>query len=273
MVTETEVQVDQVPDQEEQTQSAPEVTFPDVAADPVEEAATPEPEAPAPAEEPETPLTRAEIEAMLRERETVAEQRAAERLRRDRQREEGRKAAEATRSQQEKAELAEVMGLELYKLGIPDASPESIMPILDRYASKREGHVTNRTLQEVAQAFEYAAAETLGLESDLDLSPRAESYATSLTPFVQSVYQRAIDGIVDSGEFIPKKELSRYVDAEIERRNAKAREGKEPLRRMEGNAPSLIDRSHEATIARIAAGKHDPTDEQYYRAWEARKAK
>ena len=232
-----EEQADQVPSDPVQTEveaEAPQLSFPDAAA-PAEEAAVTatEPEEP--------PLTRAEIEAMLRERETVAEQRAAERLRRDRQREEGRRSAEATRNAQEKAELAEVLGVELYKRGLAETNPEELMPILDRYASKREVHYTNRTLQDVAQAFEYAAAETLGMESDLDLTPKAEEYARSLAPFVRSVAQRTIDGIIESGEYIPKAELAKHVDAEIERRNAKAREGKTQLPRVDG-APSPASR-------------------------------
>lgn len=251
LVTDTDVteQVDQPEVETPETESAPEVIFPDAAAQETEgTAAEPEPE---PVVDEEKPLTRAEVAELLRQERQEAERSAAERLRRDRQREEGRKAAESQRQQQEKAELAEVMGLELYKLGIPDASPDSIQPILERYASKREGHVTNRTLQEVAQAFEYAAAETLGLESDLDLSPRAETYAQSLQPFVQSVYQRAIDGVTASGDYIPKAELSKYVDAEIERRNAKAREGKEPLRRVEGT-PVTTDNSLASWEQRVA---------------------
>lgn len=263
MVTDTDVQeqVDQSEAETPETESVPEVIFPDAAATEVEEPAAAEP---TPEPEPdEKPLTRAEIEAMLRAERQEAERAAAEKLRRERQREEGRRAAEAQRTQQEKAELAEVLGVELYKRGLAETDPNELMPILDRYASKREGHVTNRTLQEVAQAFEWAAAETLGLETDLDLSPRAETYAQSLTPFVQSVYQRAIDGIVESGDFIPKKDLSKYVDAEIERRNAKAREGKEPLKRVEG-APVASD-TFERLESIYASGEATPAQEAKYR--------
>ena len=255
-----EEQADQVPSDPVQTEveaEAPQLSFPDAAA-PAEEAAVTatEPEEP--------PLTRAEIEAMLRERETVAEQRAAERLRRDRQREEGRRSAEATRNAQEKAELAEVLGVELYKRGLAETNPEELMPILDRYASKREVHYTNRTLQDVAQAFEYAAAETLGMESDIDLTPKAEEYARSLAPFVKSVAQRTIDGIIESGDYIPKAELAKHVDAEIERRNAKAREGKTQLPRSEGAALSAIDNSYEARLDRISRGRETDDDRTWW---------
>lgn len=271
MVTDVEqaTQTDLVPDHEAQTQSAPEVTFPDAAADPVEEAAAPV-EAEAPAEEAEKPLTRAEIEAMLKERETVAEQRATEKLRRERQRDEGRRVAEVTRQAQEKAEIAEVMGLELYKLGIPDASPESITPILERYASKREGHVTNRTLDDVAKAFEYAAADVLGLDSEVELSPKAEEYARSLAPFVESVKARAIEGLTSNGDYIAKAELSKYVDAEIERRNAKNRETKQPLVRMEG-ASSTRDDTMDARVQRIISGTADKADEEWWNSRFGRK--
>lgn len=266
MVTDTEEiaqePVDQVPDQEAQTESVPEVTFPDAAAEPVEEAAAPEVETPD--TEPEKPLTRAEIEAMLRQERQEAERTAAEKIRRERQREEGRRAAEAQRTAQEKQELAEVLGVELYKRGLSETNPDELMPILDRYASKREGHVTNRTLQEVAQAFEFAAADVLGLETDIDLSPRAETYAASLQPFVESIFQRALAGVAESGDFIPKKDLAKYVDAEIERRNAKAREGKEPLKRVEGNAAPTVDNSYEARLDRISKGRETEDDRTWW---------
>lgn len=250
--TETE-QVDQVPE-EEQTEAL-EVDLGD-AAEPQEEAA-------APVEEAEKPLTKAELESLLAEREErirrEAEERAAERVRRERQREQGRIANEQRQQQADDAEAQELLSAQLVRLGLPEADPTIVKPLLDRYAQKRETQVTQRTLGRISEAFSAAAADVLGTDYDGDLDPVADSYRLRFVPFVEQMMEQAKTRIAKSGDYIHKADLPKLVDAEIAKRQAQ----KPPVKRVEG-APSraLTFEELESLYARDEA---TPEQEAQYR--------
>ena len=54
------------------------------------------------------------------------------------------------------------------------------------------------------------------------------------------------------------------MDAEIAKRNAKAREGKTQLKSPNGNVPSTIDTTEQARIDRIANGQATDDDRQWW---------
>jgi hypothetical protein len=78
------------------------------------------------------------------------------------------------------------------------------------------------------------------------------------------MYERARTSVLSSGDFIPKADLPKLVDAEIQRRNAVARQGKEPLKRVEGTATPNIDRSLEAVTQRIISNTFDDQDSEIW---------
>lgn len=261
MVTDQAIDVpetteDQVP--AEPQLEAPEVNL-EAPTEPAEEAA--------PAEEPEKPLTRAEFEALLREREETVRKEAVaearERERRERQRENARREQDRVRRESEDAEANELLSAQLVRLGLPDADPQHIKPILDRYAQKREQQVTGRTLAEVSDAITAASADVLGVDYDQDLSPAADQYRQRLQPFVQDMYERAKEAVAKSGDYIPKSDLPKLVEAEIEKRNAKSREGKTQLARVEGTTTPADTSSVADRLDRIGTPRETRED----RAW------
>lgn len=254
-------QVDQVlQEQETPTEDAPQLSLDAVAAEQAAgEAAAPEGEPATPAPDPVAEL-RAEMERMK------AELAKAERERRNRQREGAIKAQQEQQRALERRELEDTVAVVLGKAGVLEPDPDTVRTIIDRVAGRDAQHVRTSTLGDVANAFTAAAAEVLGADYDGELSPTAESYRQNFEPFVKDMYERAKQAALESGDYIPKADLPKLVEAEIQRRNAVARQGKEPLKRVEGATPSTIDRSLEAVTNRIIANDADDKDREIWNA-------
>jgi hypothetical protein len=147
------------------------------------------------------------------------------------------------------------------------------LPIVENYAAKRESQITTRTLSDAADAFMVASAEALDMDHDISLNERGEAYLGNFEPFVKSIVDRAnerAEGLLKQKGWKSPSEVEQAIEAGIKARQVEAQNGKSPIKRPDGTS-STTDRSHEATIARIAAGTFDNTDEQYYRDYRSKR--
>lgn len=247
------------------------------------ESAAPESAEPAAAEElqvtaeapPSQGLTREEVEALVESKaERIrADERESERRRR--QTEGARRAASEKRDAELRSETIDVARATLAStLGVsPELiSDDAIDKAITRAARKQAESLTSGSLDSVEQAFDYIVAPVHGQQAELEESfePAARRLAPRIQAFVDAIRPQ-IEAKAREG-YTANSELPKIREAAIAAHNAKGREGQTELVRQDGS-PSTTDRSHEATIARIAANKHDATDEQYWRDWKASRSK
>lgn len=227
---------------------------------PVEEvadaAAEPEAAAVEPVEvvEPEKPnyVTREELEA---ERQRAASE-AIEADRRRRQTENARKAQQEERSKARLAQTVDTVRATLVSRGFdPEvATDQSVVTAIDRVAQERADSILREQGDLIAPAWDYL----IGAAEELDES--AKPTATALRPKLQALIDTIrpqIEAKAREG-YIPESELGAKVDAEIARRQAKAREDKTELVRPEGTPAPLDNSTVEERLDRLAKGK--PTD-------------
>ena len=221
-------QADQVPLPETVTETPPAVELDGGAAQAAEEAAAGEEvkaEGAEAAAEPEKPLTRAELESLLKEREESVRQeeriRERERLQRQRQSESRRVADLQKQEAEDRADLLDTLSGQLAKIGLQDVEPAQVQPILERYTAKREGHVTQRTLNDVREALAFSASEAAGVDFNGDLTPSQRNYAEALGPAMAWTFERGME----AGEQSPaaKAKLDKLVKAGVEAELAKRR--------------------------------------------------
>jgi hypothetical protein len=202
---------------------------PELELEPVD-AAEPEVEA---APEPEQPLTRAEVQKMLEdERQKIREDAVREaraREQRERQRLNGLREKEQKRQQEEDAEATEIVQAQLVRLGLTEADPNQVKPLLDRYASKRQGQWTARYDADLAEGARAAAADVMGVDFDEDLSDGAERFRKGLSTYASHMFEQGKQALIQSGDYIHKDDLPKHVDAEIARRKPEQK----PVKRVE----------------------------------------
>lgn len=249
MVTETVEAPQAAPLTEEANLAPPEITQTETpATEVVAEGAVASPEeavasAPGQLETPEAekPLTRAEAEAFWKEREdkTREDERTREQGRRRTQA--AREAAAAKREQEARAETMDMAKATLaVKLGL-DASQipdEAIDTAIVRAARRQAESLASSSLDTMDGAFDYIIAPLLGKEGEWDdaYTDTHKRVFPKMQAFYAAVYPK-IEALAREG-YIPETELPARVDAEIARRNAKAREGTEELKRPEGRPAS-----------------------------------
>lgn len=267
MVTEvTEApEVDQAP---VQTETETPVETPEV---PAEGAAPEEPEAAAQIEvtEPTKPdyITREEWE---KERREVAERAAAEALeadRRRRQTENARKAQAEQKRIERQARTIDTVKASFGARGIYEIPDEAVVTAIQRVAQDEAESLTTESLELVERAFDYLTAPAYGKEADWDdaLAPAAGKLQPKLQHLINTV-RPAIEAAAREG-YIHKDELPKHVEAEIARRNAKAREGQEDLKRT-GPAPATGTTFDELEHL-FAVGEASPQQEAEYKRMRA----
>ena len=209
------------------------------------EVAAPDPESAATSElqvevvEPEKPnyITREEWE---KERAEVASKAAADALesdRRRRQTENARKAAQEKREAEERIEARDTVKAAFGAAGIYEVPDDAVYTAIERVARKQAASLANSSLDTVDQAFDFIAAPAYGQQVDLDES--FEPAARRLAPKIQQLIDHVrpqIEAKAREG-YVAEADIPKRVEAEIARRNAKAREGQTELVRPEG-APS-----------------------------------
>ena len=264
--------VDPVPEVETQTQGDPveEVVLDD---EPNTETTAAEdetaPEAAAPPELEREPVYTA---AELRQEASRLAREQAEYEQRMRQSENARRAAREQREQADRQKLNRHVKLSLMEQGV-EIEPEAITSLLQEFTDERQNQWYEGVKPDVEQAAEFLRARTAGEELPL-LSDRQHQLAGILDAKQKASLEAAAGtwATYIGENYIPKADLDKHVQAALSVERAKAREGKEPLKRVDGSA-STMDRSRDATIARIAAGTHDRADEDAWRSWEAQKGK
>lgn len=266
------VEADQVPTEEPQTE------IPETPTELVGDAAGADEEAAAEPEqlEPEPEARRYTAAELREETERVARETAAQTLewdRRNRQSENARRETERTRREQAAARMAESAETVLLKHGIsPDQ--EVISDLITRFGNARSEVDLQTSQSDIDLAMQYVTAPVLGdtrNPDDWNLTPGADAYARTVLPHLKRVIDTIIPSVQQSmmGDYVAKSEIPKLVEAEIAKRNAKAREGKTNITRVEG-ANSTVDRSHQATIDRVARGQGDEQDTKYAADYVAR---
>ena len=236
--TPTEVpQADPVPT-EAQTE-APEAIAPESAADAPAEAAATELQVEVEAPKPEY-LTREDAERLVEERaeKIRADEREAERRRR--QTENARRAKQEQDQRESDQEAVDTLKAALGAKGIYEVPDDAALAAINRIASKKAERLATANLDTVDAAWEFIAAPVYG--QTVELSDEAEPAARRLAPKIQHLIDTIKPQIEANARkgYIAESELSARVDAEIARRNAKAREGQTELARPEGAPASTV---------------------------------
>jgi len=264
----------------EQTETPAIVAEP--AAESTETAATPQIEV---VEEKPDYMTRADWEREKAEVEKRAAADALEADRRRRQTQNAREAAQKKRDDEERTETIDVARATLAsQLGVnPELITDTMIDTaITRVARKRAEGLTAGTLDQAEQAWDFlvkpayrttpVSEEQAKAESDAafaELDDTARAAASRLGPKLQhlvNTIRPAIEAEARKG-YIAESELPARVQAEIARINAKANEGKEELKRVEG-APSPTDASTiSERLDRIGTAKETPADRAW---WDAR---
>lgn len=231
-VIETPVETDQTP-VEVQTEVVEET--PDAAETPQEEAAAEEPKQVEPAEE--RRYTQAELDQIARQ----SAENAIEYDRRMRQSEGARRAAEGQRAEREAQELRDTIEVTLGKAGFTDVAEDTLNALISRVNAKRGGFDVERAQGEMQQAMEWVTAPLRGdprSYAEFGLSPTADAFARAIQPHLQQILSAGSAAAVEG--YVPRSDLPKLLDAEIARRNAKAREGKTELKHVEGTPSTTV---------------------------------
>ena len=259
------VVADPAPVEEVQTETPAVVETEESAAAPSTEAAVPQVEV---VEEKPSYITREEWE---RERADVAQRAASDALetdRRRRQTEAARKATADKRDADERVEARDTVKAAFGAAGIFEVPDDAVYTAIDRVARKRADQLASSSLDTVEQAWDYLTAPAYGKQVDLDTE--AEAAASRLGPRLQHLVNTIRPAIEASARvgYIAESELPARVQAEIARQNAKANEGKEEIKRVEGT-PSPTDQSTVSEhLDRVGTSKETPADRAWWNARE-----
>lgn len=181
-----------------------------------------------------------------------------ERLRRQ----EEERARQRQQEQDDREELHDSIRATLMASGYSDVEPETVRKTAERFINKRYDQIANKEAGSVRNALVWLRDNFQNGRSDVVLSQRESGYASQLAESFNNIMQLMKEQA--TGDFIPKAELSRHVDAEIERRNAASRNGKKPLKSPEGAPADTLDRSLEAVTQRIISNQQDAEDEEIW---------
>lgn len=256
---ETPVETDLVPEPEVTEDAPVPVEEEAVAAPEVEEAAAEEPKQVEPVEE--RRYTQAELDDMARQ----SAQAAIEYDRRMRQSENARRAAEGQRAEREAQELRDTIEVTLGKAGFTDVGEDTVNALISRVNAKRGGFDVERAQGEMQQAMEWVTAPLRGdprSYAEFGLSPTADAFARAIQPHLQQILSAGSTAAVEG--YIPQSELPKLIDAEIARRNAKAREGKTELKRVDGTPPANDTSTVADRLDRIGTPRETPQDRQWW---------
>ena len=222
--------------------------------------------------EPEKPdyITREEWE---REREEIRKQAAADALetdRRRRQTENARKAKQAERDAEERTELIDSIRVAFIEEGNLAPPTEKIAASVDRLVRKRTEQIGLANLELVAQAWDYVTASAFGQEGEWDeaFGPAARTLAPKLQNLVNHIRPQ-IEAKAREG-YISEEELPKRVDAEIAKRNAKAREGQTQLPRSEGAVSAQQEGSPAWWSSIGPEGRKNPANQKLFDDWISR---
>ena len=268
-VIESPVTTDPEP-QETQTELPETPVVTEQAAEEPEAAAVPQVEV----TEPEKPdyITRADWE---RERTEVAQRAASDALesdRRRRQTENARRAKQEFEAVNARQEAVDTLKASLGARGIYEVPDDAAVNAITRIASKQAERMAHASLDTVDEAWDYLTAPAYGKQVDLDdsfelaakrLAPKVQHLVDTIRPTIE---KQAREG------YIAQADLGKWYEAETARRNAKGREGKEELKRVEGTPSSANNGSLENWDTRVAHQGEDgypmlsPSDWTEYRA-------
>lgn len=191
------------------------------------------------------------------------------RLRSQRQSEEGRKAQRQT----EQAELADSVKATLGAAGVYDADPQMVANLIERVTNKRETQISDQaaqsTLNDVADALGIATNKALGLQASQPLTQQSANLVGLMAQFIDGIlsHPQARQKLVAPARQEWESALTKLAQASAAADRNKNRP-KDDLRSPDGT-PGTIDRSHDATIARVSSGRFDATDKQYWDQWRA----
>jgi hypothetical protein len=237
------------------------------------ENAAPEAETPAAAprveidEKPEY-MTRADWE---REKSQVAEtaaRDALERERRQRQTENARKAAQEQREVSTRAELKDTIAASIISQGgiVPDG--DALAVAVERAVGKSRTHITEQFAGEVEQAWDYWT----GKDDNRPDSPatdlvgrRLQAFTDQIRPLIEA---KAREGFTADAEVAEK--VKKAVEADRAARNARAREGEEDIKRVDGSPANTSD-TQTWWSSLDAAGRKDPANIARYDAYTSRR--
>ena len=182
-----------------------------------------------PSEEPAPePPPKTYTEAELREQSEARARQIAEEQRRQQQAAADRRAHLQQLEENERQERKELLQAALDRGDDPQA-------VLERYDQKRQNQWLDRAEGISLQALTALAEQIEGKQPYIG-DPRVQRVFEQLEPAMNLAFQAGVQAAQgqQAAEYIPKTDLDKYVDAEIKRRNAKAREGKTPVKRPEG---------------------------------------
>lgn len=196
-------------------------------------------------------------------------QNAIEYDRRMRQSENARRAADAQREQREATELRDTTEVILSKAEREGWTEERrATALIERISNKRAGFDVERAQGEMQQALAWVTAPLRGDSrsyEEFGLSPTADAFARAIQPHLNQIMSAGQSAALEG--YIPQSDLPKLVDAEIARRNAKNREGKTELKRVDGT-PSPNDTSTVSErLDRVGTPKETPADRAW---WDAR---
>lgn len=268
VVADPQVEVDQSSPPEE-TESVPEEA--QVEPEPESDAAAPPlEEEPAAEPEPEPTYTKAQLEEQARQAREEERQRLIEEREREQRRiqsENGRRAYYQQLEQEQKAERQMLFQAALDR----GESPEDVLATYDR---KREAQWLDRAANLADEAIVHMAAAIQG-DTPVISDPRVQNVYDKVRQVAEIAYNAGLNA--SSGQiaeqYIPKSELPKLIEAEITRRNAKAREGQKPIQRPEGTPSG----GHEQGSlgwwnALTPQERQDPANGRLYDAWLAKNA-
>ena len=219
----------------------------------------------APPEEPAPEPPRTYTEAELREQSEARARQIAEEERRQLQAAADRRKYLQQQEDNERQERRELLQAALDRGDDPQA-------VLERYDQKRQNQWLDRAEGISLQALN-ALAEQIEGKTPYIGDPRVQRVYEQLEPAMNLAFQagvQAASGAV-AEQYIPKAELDKYVDAEIKRRNAKAREGKTPIQRPEGVPAGGSEAGSPAWWAALGPeGRRDPANQSKLDDWARR---
>lgn len=211
-------------------------------------------------------ITRDEVERLIEERATRIREDEREQERRRRQIENSRRDRVERERIEAQQEAIDTLKAALGARGVYELPDDAAMAAISRITQKQAARIQQNQLDMIDDAMEWIAAPLFN-NGNAELPEHAQEAAQRLSPKVQKVID-AVRPVIEKQSregYVKESDIPKLVEAEIARRAAKGREGKEELQRVDGSAPSTIDRSLEAITDRIISNSYDAEDEKIWR--------
>lgn len=187
-------------------------------------------------------------------------------VRRDQQEEQRRRETE------DREELHDSIRATLVAAGYSDVEPEAVRKAGERFINKRYDQIAVREAHSVRNALLWLKDNFEQGRSELGLSQKEAGYADQLAQSFNAVMGQMREKAVTGGDYIAKADLPKLVDAEIARRNAKAREQEKPLARVDGTPPAANTNSIEYWERRVAHEGEEGHPDMSAQDWATYKA-